>query len=101
MKIRFRQTGGFGGLVLGCDLDTSTLPPAEAQELTRLVKQTNLEKIQPQRSEKARDLQNYEIAVEGEGLTAKATFDDMSVDPNVDPLLEFLRQRARAMPLDG
>ena len=29
MKIRFRQTGGFGGLVLGCDLDTSTLPPAE------------------------------------------------------------------------
>jgi hypothetical protein len=101
MKIRFRQTGGFGGLVLGSDLDTSTLPPAEAQELTRLVKQANLEKIQPQRSEKARDLQNYEIAVEGEGLTAKATFDDMSVDPNVDPLLEFLRQRARAMPLDG
>jgi hypothetical protein len=80
MKIRFRQTGGFGGLVLGSDLDTSTLPPAEAQELTRLVKQANLEKIQAKRSEKARDLQNYEIAVEGDGMTAKATFDDMSVD---------------------
>ena len=101
MKIRFRQTGGFGGLVLGSDLDTSTLPPAEAQELTRLVKQANLEKIQAKRSEKARDLQNYEIAVEGDGLTAKATFDDMSVDANVEPLLEFLRQRARAVPLDG
>jgi hypothetical protein len=101
MKLRFRQTGGFGGLVLGCDLDTSTLPPAEAQELTRLVKQANLEKIQTRRSEKARDLQNYEIAVEGEGMTAKATVDDMSVDANVEPLLEFLRQRARAVPLDG
>jgi len=101
MKIRFRQTGGFGGLVLGCDLDTSTLPPAEAQELTRLIKQTNLEKIQTRRSEKARDLQNYEIAVEGDGLTAKATFDDMSVDANVEPLLEFLRRRARAVPLDS
>jgi hypothetical protein len=101
MKVRFRQTGGFGGLVLGCDLDTSTLPPAEAQELTRLVKQANLEKIQTRRSEKARDLQNYEVAVEGDGITAKATFDDMSVDANVEPLLEFLRQRARAMPLDS
>lgn len=100
MKIRFRQTGGFGGLVLGCDLDTSTLPPAEAQELARLVKQANLEKIQTRRSEKARDLQNYEITVEGDGLTAKATFDDMSIDPNVEPLLDFLRDRARAMPLD-
>jgi hypothetical protein len=101
MKIRFRQTGGFGGLVLGCDLDTSTLAPAEAQELTRLVKQANLEKIQTRRSEKARDLQNYEIAVEGDGLTAKAIFDDMSVNANVESLLEFLRQRSRAMPLDS
>jgi hypothetical protein len=101
MKIRFRQTGGFGGLVLGSDLDTSTLPPAEAQELTRLIKQTNLEKIQTRRSEKARDLQNYEIAVEGDGITAKASFDDMSVDASVEPLLDFLRQRARAVPLDS
>jgi Emfourin len=101
MKVRFRQTGGFGGLVLGCDLDTSTLPPAEAQELTRLVKQANLEKIQTRRSEKARDLQNYEVVVEGDGITAKATFDDMSVDANVEPLLEFLRRRARAVPLDS
>jgi hypothetical protein len=100
MKVRFRQSGGFAGLVLGCDLDTSTLPPAEAQELTRLVKQANLEKIQLRRSEKARDLQNYEVAVEGDGITAKATFDDMSVDANVEPLLDFLRQRARAIPLD-
>jgi hypothetical protein len=101
MKVRFRQTGGFGGLVLGCDLDTSTLPPAEAQELTRLVKQANLEKIRTRRSEKARDLQNYEITVEGDGPTAKASFDDMSIDANVEPLLDFLRQRARPVPLDS
>ena len=101
MKLRFRQTGGFGGLLLGCDLDTSTLPPAEAQELTRLVKQANLEKIQTRRSDKARDLQNYEIAVEGDGMTGKAILDDMSVDANVEPLLEFLRRRARATPLDS
>jgi hypothetical protein len=100
MKVRFRQTGGFGGLVLGCDLDTSSLPPAEAQEFARLIKQANLEKIQTRRSEKARDLQNYEITVESDEITAKASFDDMSVDANVEPLLDFLRERARAVPLD-
>lgn len=101
MKIRFRQTGGFAGLVLGCDLDTSTLPPAEAQELTRLIKQANLEKAQPKRSDKGRDLQNYEIVVEGNDVTAKATFDDMSVNSVMEPLLDFLRDRARPMPLDS
>jgi hypothetical protein len=100
MKIRFRQTGGFGGLVLGCDLETSALPPAEAQELARLVKQANLEKIQTRRSEKGRDLQIYEIDVENE-ITAKASFDDMSVPADIRPLLDFLRQRARAVPLDS
>jgi hypothetical protein len=100
MRVRFRQTGGFGGLVLGSDLDTSTLPPAEAQELTGLVKQANLEKLQKRPSDKARDLQNYEITVEGGGLNAKASFDDMSVDADLEPLVEFLRKRARAVPLD-
>lgn len=100
MKIRFRQTGGFGGLVLGCDLETSALPPAEAQELTRLVKQADLEKIHTRRNEKGRDLQIYEIAVENE-ITAKASFDDMSMPANIRPLLDFLRQRARAVPLDS
>ena len=100
MKIRFRQTGGFGGLVLGCDLETSALPPAEAQELARLVKQADLEKIHTRRNEKGRDLQIYEIAVENE-ITAKASFDDMSVPANIRPLLDFLRQRARAVPLGG
>ena len=100
MKIRFRQTGGFGGLVMGCDLDTSTLSPAEAQELTRLVKQANMEKSHAPPNPRARDLQNYEIAVEDE-ITAKTSFDDMSVPANMKPLLEFLRHRARAMPLDS
>jgi hypothetical protein len=100
VKVRFRQTGGFGGLVLGCNLDTSALPAAEAQELTRLVKQANLEKIQTRRSEKARDLLQYDIAVEND-VTAKASFDDMSVDPKLEPLLDFLRARARAVPLDS
>ena len=85
---------------MGCDLDTSALPKAEAQELTRLIKQANLDKAQPKRSDKARDLQNYEIAVESDDVTAKATLDDMSIDSAMEPLLNFLRDRARPMPLD-
>ncbi len=99
MKIRFRQTGGFGGLVLGCELDTSTLPPAEAQDLTRLIKKANLEKIRAKPNQKARDLQNYEIAVESNEINAKVSLDDMSIEANLEPLLQFLRRRARAIPL--
>ena len=100
MIIHFRQTGGFGGLVLGSDFDTSDLPPSEARELTQLVKQANLGKLRVARSDKARDLQTYEITVEGGGLNAQASFDDMSTDADLEPLLEFLRKRARAVPLD-
>ena len=66
-----------------------------------MIKQANLEKIHAKPSEKARDLQNYEIAVESDEITAKASFDDMTVDANLERLLEFLRRRARAIPLDS
>jgi Emfourin len=100
MRVRFRQTGGFGGLVLGCDLDTNTLPKADAVALTRLVRQGKLQEVQGKQNKQARDLQCYEIVVEENGVTTKAAFDDMSIKSHAEPLLRFLTKRARAVPLD-
>jgi hypothetical protein len=100
MKVRYRQTGGFGGLVLGCELDTEKLPRREAQELERLVKQAALDKVGVKKSSRGRDLANYEISVEDNRRIAKAAFDDMTVPGNIQPLLDFLRSRATARPLD-
>jgi hypothetical protein len=100
MRVRFRQTGGFGGLAMGCDLDAGTLPSADASKLTDLIKQAKLEETHERRSHRGRDLQTYEIVVEDEGVTLKASFDDMTVPPNVEPLLQFLTDRSRPVPLD-
>jgi hypothetical protein len=100
MKVRFRQSGGFGGLVLGCDLDTHTLPPGEARALTRLVRRAKLKDLAPRRAGPARDLQTYEITVEGAGMIVKASLDDLSVRPTIEPLIRFLSDRARAVPLE-
>jgi len=100
MKVRYRQSGGYAGLVLGCELDSDKLPRAEAEELARLVKQAVLDKVGVKRSSRGRDLTNYEIIVENNGRTPKASFDDMTIPADVQPLLDFLRSRATARPLD-
>lgn len=100
MKVRYRQSGGFAGLSLGADLDSEKLPPDEAEELARLVNRAALDKIGVKKSIRGRDLTSYEIIVEDNGQTRKASFDDTTIPPNVQPLLDFLNRRASARPLD-
>ena len=100
MKVRYRQSGGVGGLILGADLDSEKMPRDEAEELARLVKQAALDKIGVKKSSRGRDLTNYEIILEDNGKTTKASFDDMTIPADVQPLLDFLNRRASARPLD-
>lgn len=100
MKVRFRQTGGFGGLVLGCDFDTTTMARDEADELLRLVEQANVQAVGERKHPRGRDLLTYEIALEESGKRLKVSFDSMTTPPQIEPLLQFLSQRARAVPLE-
>jgi hypothetical protein len=100
MKVRYRQSGGFAGLVLGCELDTEKLPAGEAEEVARLVKQAALDKVGVKKSPRGRDLTNYEITVEDRGRAIKASFDDMTIPTTVQSLLDFLRSRATAKSID-
>ena len=98
MKIRFRQSGGFGGLVLGCDLDTETLSKKDAAELVKLVAAAKLPKL-ASRSGEGRDLNQYEITIDSDGDKAITSFDDMTIPKSVERLLEYLSSRAKAVPL--
>jgi hypothetical protein len=100
MKVRYRQSGGFAGLILGADLDTDKLPRGEAEGLERLVKRAGLDKIGVKKSPKGRDLTSYEIIVEDNDRTTKASFDDMTIPGDVQPLLDFLNRRTSTRPLD-
>lgn len=97
MKLTFRQSGGFAGLSLGCEIDEADLPRAEATRLRRLVRQCRLEDVAAPAG--ARDVTTYEITIEAPGAVRHATFHDLAVPERVQPLLDFLQRRARPRPL--
>lgn len=102
VRVVFEQSGGYAGLVAGCDLDTRSLPAAEAAELERLVAASGLAGLvgatqEPGRGP-ARDLRVYVVVVECGPRTSRAVFDDATVPAPAAPLLEFLQNRARPRP---
>jgi hypothetical protein len=100
MKVVFRQSGGFAGLMLGTELNTNDLPPEEAATLRSLVRQSDLQRPIGETASRARDLRTYEITVEtDEGDVHHVAFDDSNVPRGVGPLLDMLRERAGPRPL--
>lgn len=100
MKVRFRQTGGLGGLVFGCDLDTATMSQSETETLLLLIQQAKLHEIGVRSDKRGRDLLSFEIRLEEKGRKVKASFDTMTTPPHAESLLRFLTERARAIPLE-
>jgi hypothetical protein len=94
MKVRFRQTGGFAGLIRGVELDTSTMPAHEAKALEACVVASRLRAGASKGPAQARDLFHYQITVDTGDQVIHAAFDDATVPHSAGPLLEFLRTRA-------
>jgi hypothetical protein len=94
VKVSFRQSGGFAGLIRGCELETVAMPSEEADRLSSLV-QRCLEGWAPLEDEgEARDEISYEIVIEGADLDRHLAFSDQGVTPSMRPLLEFLSERS-------
>ncbi len=101
MKVSFRQSGGFAGLIRGVDLNTATMDAEQAAELEGLVTASGIEGSKKARTHAARDLVQYEITIEQDDQTSKLSFDDKTVPDAAQPLLKYLRAQARPMPLDS
>lgn len=99
MKIQFRESGGFAGLIQGCEIDTKQLPPQEAAELDSLLEQSGILQHRNEDTPDARDVFNYEIVVETNKGTQHASFNDMNLPESTIPLLEYLQSRAEPLPL--
>lgn len=95
MKIKFRQSGGYAGLRLGCDLDTKFLSPEEATQLESLVEKSGILRSQSARSENTADQINYEITIETDRGICQRTFDDLTLPESVLPLLDYLQSHAK------
>ena len=100
MKVRFRRSGGFAGLVRGAELDTAALPGPEAAELERLVAAASLATVK-RAAARGADRQQYEIVVEREDAPRiEARFDDSALSDELAALVAFLNARAKPVKPD-
>jgi|SRR5262245_10434258 len=97
MKIMFRQSGGFAGMLRGAEVDAQALDPKEAEELKRLLQENPA--AETRAASKARDLHQYEITVEDGGKKRTLQFDDSQVPDALRPLLKTLKQKSKPQPL--
>jgi hypothetical protein len=97
MKIKFRQSGGYAGLRMGCDLDTKSLSSEEATQLESLVKTSGILQSKSGHTENAADLINYEITIETKEGTYQVQFDDLTLTESVLPLLDYLQSQAKPL----
>ena len=100
MKVRFRRSGGFAGLLRGAELDTAALPGPEAAELERLVAAAPLASVK-RAAARGADRQQYEIVIEREGAPKiEARFDDSALSDELAALVAFLNARAKPIKPD-
>jgi hypothetical protein len=99
MKITFRQSGGYTGLIKGCEIDTDLLPSDESTLLQALVEQSGLLKAEGRQLSDGRDLLDYEITIEIGHEVHHVSFDNMSLPAEVIPLLEYLQGQAKPRSL--
>lgn len=99
MKVQFNQSGGFSGLLKGCDIDTAALSPENATEVEHLVKTSGISASGEFLSDSGRDLQLYEITIEDGTSKVSVVFDDKNIPQSAKPLVGYLKKCAKPKAL--
>jgi hypothetical protein len=94
-RIRFRQSGGFAGLVRGCDVPGDELTASQRRALSRHLSASG--GTAAARGSGARDLLVYEIEVETDGGTIRLEFDEADAPQDLADLIEHLQSRSAPM----
>jgi hypothetical protein len=92
-KIRFRQSGGFAGLVRGCDVEFNELDVADRAALERHARSGPTTAAPSE----ARDQIVYEIEMETDAGVRRLEFDEASVPKDLAPLVQALAERSKPM----
>ncbi len=99
MKVDFTQSGGFLGGCRGCELDTAKLPADTGEKLVDLAKASGISASGTFFSASGRDLQQYDITIHDGYSEISVTFDDETLPPAVQPLIDYLQKHARPKTL--
>lgn len=95
--IKLVQSGGFLGLLMGCEVDASALGPRETSSLNYLIGLRESQGFTGSRSRRGRDLINYDLEIQRAGNTIKFEFDESTVPDGARPLIEHLVKQAKPL----
>lgn len=97
MNIHFERSGGFAGLRLQHELDTNSLPPAEAEEITRLVDSAHFFELPPtlRATQPGADRFRYKLSVNSGTQNHSVELDDAAAPASLRPLLSWLTAAQR------
>ena len=97
MKITFRQSGGYAGLIIGSEIKTDLLSAEEAATLHSLVQQSGIFTAPTKATPPSADLLNYKIIIETKEGISQLSFDELSLPESALPLLDYLQARAKPL----
>ena len=100
MKVSFLQSGGFSGLVKGCEFDTADLGPDAAREIEQITKASGISTSGEFFSDSGRDLQQYEITIEDGNSAISVVFDDETIPGSAKSLVGYLKKHSQPKSLD-
>ena len=97
MKVYFEQSGGLVGMGAHASVDSDSLQAEEASKLQGLIKDANFFELPSQLPAPSHgaDYLEYKITIEASDNkkhSIKTT--DLTMPPNVRPLIRYLRQKA-------
>jgi hypothetical protein len=95
MRLTYRKSGGVAGLLQGAELDSTTLPPQEAQQLKGLL--AAYAKTGPVHltTPGARDLFLHDLTIDTPAGPVRFLFDDGRIPPEAKALIRHLEGMAR------
>ncbi|SRR6266498_2805587 len=99
MHIDFKGSGGLANLQLAYHADTDRLPPAEAEELLKLVERSKVFDLQqsdltPAPHGGPPDVFSYQLSLSEGDRQKSLTFNDVTAPASLQPLLSLLRKLA-------
>jgi hypothetical protein len=96
MKIYFKRSGGFEGRTTDITLNTNSLTPDESLNIKQLLDNAKFFDLPPKSSppERGADYFRYKITVETNERKHTVETTDLSMNPVLQSLVDFLNQRS-------
>lgn len=97
IRIELERSGGVAGISLRASIDTSALPPDEAQDIARMVDRIDFDDLasRPHRPARGADRFQYDLTVQQGAARHRLSLPESAVPTELKPLLERLVARAK------